>query len=59
MPVDGSHDFNKLLMGVRILLEEIQRQKGELTTAEMKVADVQCKTSEILARTLDRSLPYR
>lgn len=57
LPVNGSHEFNKLLMGVQILVEVIRQQQRELQEAEAVVADVQHQTSEILARMLDRSQP--
>lgn len=52
---EGSHEFNKMLMGVQIMLEVIRQQQRELEQAETTVADVQYQTSEILARMLDRS----
>lgn len=57
MPVDGSHHFNQMLMGVQILLEVIRELQLELEASQVELADVQGRTTEILARILDRTLP--
>ncbi len=54
---ERTHDFNMVLMGVQILLEVIREQQAELQQSEARLVDVQRRTSEILARVLDRTLP--
>jgi hypothetical protein len=52
-----SREFNELLMGVQALLEVIRQQQARLGAQDEQMHDLQNRTTEILARVLDRSLP--
>jgi hypothetical protein len=56
---DASHELNRILVGVQILLEVVREQHVALARSEAETADVQRRTTEILARVLDRTLPQR
>ncbi|HSX02658.1 MAG TPA: hypothetical protein VLI05_05100 [Candidatus Saccharimonadia bacterium] len=53
----SSREFNEVLMGVQGLIDVIRQQQQIIEQAEADLADVQERTTEILARVLDRSLP--
>ncbi len=54
IPAEGSHDLNRILMGVQVLVEQVRAQGRELERSEAQVVMVQRQTSEILARVIDR-----
>jgi hypothetical protein len=52
----GGRELNEVLMGVQMLLEVIRQQQRTMHETEEQLLDVRDRTTEILARVLDRSL---
>jgi hypothetical protein len=47
-------ELNEILMGVQVLIEVVRQQQGDIAELEEKVHETQDRTTEILARVLDR-----
>ncbi len=52
-----ARELTEILMGVQVLLETIRQQQQTIRESEAQLHDIQNRTTEILARVLDRSLP--
>jgi hypothetical protein len=52
---DASREFNEVLMGVQVLIEVIREQQAQIRQAEVRVADAQRRTTDILSRVLESS----
>jgi|GEM_PF-3371799 len=52
----ASRELNEVLLGVQMLLEVIRQQQRTIEMTEAQLLDVRDRTTEILARTLDRTL---
>lgn len=53
----NERELNELLMGVQVLLEVIRQQQGEMMEMQEQLHETQNRTTEILARVIDRQMP--